>query len=85
MLLTEWIVEFEKIANKKKSVCKERIYKFNQDQTDCVWMIWDAILFQTTKKSHLTKLVRALLDLFTLDNNMVVKRKKYMMYFAVSL
>jgi len=85
----EWIVEFEKIANKKKSVCARREFVSVQskDQTDCVWMVWDAILFQTTKrKSHLTKLVRALLDLFTLRYTHACKKKRrYMMYFAVSL
>ena len=77
----EWIVEFEKIANKKKSVCARREFVpvESKNQTDCVWMIWDAILLQTTKrKSHLTKLVRALLDLFTLRyTHGCKKRRRY--------
>ena len=87
LVIGEWIVEFEKIANKRKVYVLEENECLLKDQTDCVWMIWDAILFQTTKrKSHLTKLVRALLELFTLRYTHGCKKKRrYMMYFAVSL
>jgi len=86
----EWIVEFETICkSKKKFICGRRDYVpvESKDQTDCVWMIWDIILYQTTnRKPGLIKVIKSLLTLFCIRyTHGCKKRRRFLMYFAVSL
>ena len=84
----EWIVEFETIC-KKKFVCGRREYVpvESKKQTDCVWMIWDILLYQTTlRKPGLVKVIKSLLSLFCIRyTHGCKKRRRFLMYFAVSL
>ena len=86
----EWIIEFENSCkSKKKQICGRREYVpvESKNQTDCIWMVWDTLLHQTTKrKPGLTKVIKALLNLFCIRySHGCKKRRRYIMYFAVSL
>jgi hypothetical protein len=86
----EWIIEFENSCkSKKKQICGRREYVpvESKNQTDCIWMVWDTLLHQTIKrKPGLTKVIKALLNLFCIRySHGCKKRRRYLMYFAVSL
>lgn len=87
----EWIMQFESICKAKKEKCMcERRSKMPVDskfQMDVVWLIWDALITQSEKKDKLTqKTVNSLLKLYTLKYNQnIYKKRKYLMYFAISL
>ncbi|MCJ7802571.1 MAG: hypothetical protein MUP82_09485 [Candidatus Marinimicrobia bacterium] len=87
----EWVMEFETICKGKK----ERIYcerrNFSQvdikAQKDVIWIIWDLLLQEATKRSKLVKkTVDALLSLFTLRyTHGCQKKRRNVLYFAISL
>lgn len=87
----EWVMEFETICKGKK----ERIYcerrNFSQvdikAQKDIIWIIWDLLLQEATKRSKLVKkTIDALLSLFTLRyTHGCQKKRRNVLYFAISL
>jgi hypothetical protein len=87
----EWIIEFESICKLKKTKikCERRnnIQVESKSQMDLVWIIWDIFLTKSKSKSKiLQKIINALLSLFTLKyTNGTAKKRKYIMYFVVSL
>jgi hypothetical protein len=88
----EWIIEFEKICKAKKEKCKcarrDKIPVDPVHQMDIVWLLWDAFLIELSKRENpvLTKIINALLSLFTLKySDGIFKKRKYIMYYAVSL
>ena len=88
----EWIIQFESIckSRKEKCLCERRdfVQVAPQFQTDIIWIIWDAILFESRKKNNdlLLKILEALLGIFIIKYSPGCKRKrKYLIYFAISL
>ena len=90
----EWIVEFETICKAKKETCRcERRSHIPVDdklQFDPVWMIWDMIIARsndTEQHSPLTqKIVSSLLRLYCIRFTPGVRKKRrYIVYFAISL
>ena len=88
----EWIMEFEGLCKKRKEKCicerRAQIPVESKLQMDIVWIIWDAFLIETEKKNNplMTKIMKALLYLFTLRYTAgCYSRRKFIMYFAVSL
>lgn len=87
----EWIMEFDTLCRQKKEncVCERRgfVPVDSKFQMDVVWMIWDAIIKEAETHSNLIqKLVKSLLTLFTLKYSKgTFKKRKYILYFAVSL
>lgn len=87
----EYVLEFENICNKKKIKCKCERRTFapvsDKDQYDIIWIIWDALLQQSTKKDKMViKTINSLLNLFCVRYSTGVKRKRiYLLYYAVSL
>jgi hypothetical protein len=90
----EWIVEFETICKAKKETCRcERRSHIPVDdklQFDPIWMIWDMIIArsnQTDEYSPLTqKIVNSLLRLYCIRFTPGVRKKRrYLIYFAISL
>jgi hypothetical protein len=90
----EWIVEFETICKAKKETCRcERRSHIPVDdklQFDPIWMIWDMIIArsnQTDEYSQLTqKIVNSLLRLYCIRFTPGVRKKRrYLIYFAISL
>ena len=89
----DWMIEFESICHKRKEYCKaEQRFHIPVDirhQQDIVWMIWDALL-QECKESHpiiLQKMMTSLYHLFCIkySSYTCAKKRKYLVYFAISL
>lgn len=87
----DWILEFDKIAKSKKETlfCETRPNMPVQAkfQKDIIWMIWEIFLHESTKHHQIiSKIMKSLLSLFCLHySNGVKKRRRYILYFAVSL
>jgi len=87
----EWIMEFESICNKKKEKCKcerrNQIPVEPKEQMDIVWLIWDAILSESEVRNSLVqKIVKSALNLYCLKyNSSNFKKRKYLLYFTISL
>jgi hypothetical protein len=87
----EWILEFETIckAKKEKISCERRVFApvDSKSQMDIVWIIWDLFLRQAEEKhSIIKKIVQASLTLFSVKFTAgCAKRRKYILYFIVSL
>jgi hypothetical protein len=87
----EWVLEFEKKCkvNKQYIQCERRSFADVNiaQQMDVVWLLWDVLLSYSTKhiKSVQTA-VQSLLNLFTMKyTTSCCKKRKYIIFFAVSL
>jgi len=88
----EWIIEYDNICNLKKikSKCERRdiIPVDSKNQMDIIWLLWDAILRESEKNHNtiINKIIKSLLNLFCLKyTKSIVKKRKYIIYFAISL
>lgn len=87
----EWIMEFESVckAKKEKCMCERRPFApvDVKMQMDVIWMIWDIFLQESKKRSPIVdKVMKSVLKLFTLRySSTCYKKRKYMIYFCVSL
>ncbi len=90
----EWTIDHVKGASKRgaKLICKRRpfldISVAVSFQMDPVWLVWEAILLETTarKKPLLKKVVQSLLYLFSLKySSGTYAKRKFLLYFAISL
>ena len=87
----EWIMEFESLCkNKKEKIkCERRsnIPVESKSQMDIIWIVWDLFLKESLKRPKIIKkIIDALLSLFTLKyTSGCHKRRKYILYFVVSL
>ena len=87
----EWIMEYESLCKIKKEKCRcERRNKMpveSKNQMDIIWIIWDIFLNKAEKQDKIIrKIINALLSLFTLKyTSGSCKRRKYILYFVVSL
>jgi hypothetical protein len=88
----EWILEFEAICKKRKTVCAcaHRPFVTVEPKVshDLVWIIWDALFYYVKQLENpfLEKTMSSLLSLFSLHyTNACCKKRRYMLYFAVSL
>jgi hypothetical protein len=87
----EWISEYDTVCKSKKEKCKiERRTNMpvnSKNQMDTVWIIWDIFLHEAENKSKLIKkIIHAILHLFSLKySEGCHKRRKYLIYFVVSL
>lgn len=87
----EWIMEYETLCKIRKEKCRcERRTKMpveSKNQMDIIWIIWDIFLIKAEKQDKIIKkVINALLSLFTLKyTSGCCKRRKYILYFVVSL
>lgn len=88
----EWLLEYETICKKRKEKCEceRRIFALVQDkyQMDPVWLIWDTILKESKRHNNIAndKIINALLTIFCIKyTSGVVKRRRFLIYFAISL
>jgi hypothetical protein len=84
-------MEYETLCKIKKEKCRcERRSKMpvdSKNQMDIIWIIWDIFLNKAEKQDKIIKkIINALLTLFTLKyTSGCCKRRKYILYFVVSL
>ena len=88
----EWILEFETICKKRKTncACVRRPFVTVEPKLsiDLVWIIWDTLFYyvKLLENPFLEKTMASLLSLFSLQyTNACCKKRRYMLYFAVSL
>ena len=89
---TEWLLEYDHVCLSKKVKCKcerrEMIPVDSKYQMDIVWLLWDAMLkeAETTHGPLIKRIIESLLRLFTLKYAQTVsKRRRFIIYFAISL
>jgi hypothetical protein len=88
----EWILEFEAICKKRKTVCvcahRQFVTVEPKLSHDLVWIIWDTLFYYVKELGNpfLEKTMTSLFSLFSLHyTNACCKKRRYMLYFAVSL
>lgn len=86
----EWIIEFESICKRKKNkiFCERRNVKVETIfQKDVIWLVWDAIIYESDKHCILIKeIIKSLFNLFILKyTNCNYKKKKFLIYVAISI
>ena len=88
----EWILEYEVLCNRRKDkcICERRSFAPVQEkyQTDIVWIVWDIILRECSNKNNelITKIINSLLLIFSIKyTGGVKKRRRFIIYFAISL
>lgn len=85
----EWILEYQKLCDKKKESykCQRRTFvKINQIyQMDPIWIVWE-IINSHIKNKLCGKIIDALLTIFCIKYSPSIKKKRrYIIYFAISL
>ena len=90
----EWIVEFETICKAKKETCRcerrSHIQVEDKMQFDPIWIIWDIIIAESMRPEEhnpLTqKIIKSLLRMYCVRFSPGVRKKRrYLIYFAISL
>lgn len=87
----EWLIEFDASCKKRKlqCACEPRNHPIeNKYRRDVIWVFWDAILHycDVLNSPMIKKAMGALLRLFCIRyTNACGKRRKYMLYYAISL
>jgi len=88
----EWLLEFDIVCKRKKSPIKAVRRNTNiiepNNQTDCIWIIWDIIKYYAKEKDCVAtiKIIDALFDMYCLKFSAGTKtRRKYIIYNCISL
>jgi hypothetical protein len=88
----EWIMEYENICKKKKVPCafaRRSIATIQEKyQNESIWIIWEVILNESKSKHNilLTRVINALLAMYSIRyTSGVKKRRRHIIYFAISL
>ena len=90
----EWILEYETLCKQKKELCLAETRQFapiqDKFKNDIIWLVWDIILHECAEKKQqqqlMTKIVNALLEMFSIKYTVGVKRRrKFLIYFAICL
>ena len=87
----EYILDYENILKKKKEVCICETRSFvkveNNFRKDIVWIFWEIMLdFANTKGTIYLKILNSALNLFSIQyNNSFKKKRKYLLYFGITL
>jgi hypothetical protein len=85
----EWILEFETLCKHNKEACIAETRTFapvlDKFTKDTIWIIWDILLHACTQPLT-TKIMNALLDIFSIKYTSGVKKKRrFILYFAINL
>ena len=88
----EWILEYETLCKHKKELCLGETRQFapiqDKFKNDIIWIVWDIILHECSSKNNplITKIINALLEIFSIKySSGVKKRRKFLIYFAISV
>lgn len=85
----EWFISFDQICKKRKHPClahtREKIPVEHKYQKEIIWILWDAI-FLHCKDDYLKTILNSILNLFCLKFTPAsIKKRVYLLYFAVSI
>lgn len=87
----EWLIEFDASCKirKQQCICEPREHSVeNKYRCDVIWVLWDALFYYSKllKNPLIEKALQSLLSLFCIRyTNACGKRRKYMIYYAISL
>jgi len=88
----EWMLEYETLCKHKKELCLGETRQFapiqDKFKNDIIWIVWDIILHECSGKQQplLSKIINALLEIFSIKySSGVKKRRKFLIYFAISI
>jgi hypothetical protein len=88
----EWILEYETLCKHKKELCMGETRQFapiqDKFKNDIIWLVWDIILHECSSKKNplLSKIINSLLEIFSIKyTNGVKKRRKFLIYYAISI
>ena len=86
----EWLLEFETQCKNNKTVCIAETRTFppilDKFAKDPIWLIWEILLQEVKKDLLLTKIIKALLDIFCIKYTSSSKKKRrFILYFAINL
>jgi hypothetical protein len=86
----EWVLEFESQCKQNKTVCIAETRTFapvlDKFTKDPIWLVWELLLQEAAKDPLVQKIMRALLDLFSIKYTSGVKKKRrFLIYFAINL
>jgi hypothetical protein len=88
----EWLLEYETVCKHKKELCIGETRQFapiqDKFKNDIIWLVWDIILHECASKKNplISKIINALLEIFSIKySSGVKKRRKYLIYYAISL
>ena len=88
----EWLLEYETVCKHKKELCIGETRQFapiqDKFKNDIIWLVWDIILQECASKQNplISKIINALLEIFSIKySSGVKKRRKYLIYYAVSM
>ena len=86
------MLEYETLCKHKKELCLGETRQFapiqDKFKNDIIWIVWDIILHECSSKKNplLTKIINALLEIFSIKySSGVKKRRKFLIYFAISV
>jgi len=85
----EWVISFDQICKKRKQPCnaetRDKIPVDYKYQKEIIWIIWDA-LFHYSKDDYLKTILNSILKLFCMKFTPAsIKKRIYLLYFAVSI
>jgi hypothetical protein len=88
----EWILEYETLCKHKKELCLGETRQFapiqDKFKNDIIWLVWDIILHECKSKKNplIAKILNSLLEIFSIKySSGVKKRRKFLIYFAISI
>lgn len=86
----EWIICFDQICKKRKQQCylenRDQIPVEHKFQKEIIWAIWDSLFYYCKNDTYLKTVLNSILQLFCVKfNNASIKKRIYLLYFAVSV
>lgn len=86
----EWIISFDQLCKKRKvklvAATRTHIHVEHKYQTECIWLIWDALFVAAGEDTFIVTLLTAVLELFCLKfTPAIIRKRHYLLYYAVSL
>jgi hypothetical protein len=88
----EWLIAYDLACNKKKEKCvastRSHMPVLDKFKSDPIWLVWDVLFAAqpTPTNPLLTKIMQALLDIFSIKFTPAVKyKRRFVLYFAIAL
>lgn len=84
----EWIIQYEIASKQQKNICicETRTFVKTEDKyrNDIIWLVWEAIFFESKKDKLINKIILSLFNLFCIKfTSSCKKKRKYLIYAAI--